>query len=127
MTLADDILAARGSEFDLGGVLTSLGRAIESAQRFKLTDDVALACMELIHSRPSTLNAALPLCRLPYSSIWVETRGGLGRNQTPIQDRPAPVKQGVLIESANDTGQTGVMTVAWRKKVLKVLLCTLTS
>jgi hypothetical protein len=113
MTLGDDILAACGSDLDVGGVLTSLGSAIKTAQRFKLADDVTLACKELIHSRPSTLNAALPLCRLPYPSIWVEARGGLGRQHITAKDRQTPVKQGVLVESNSDTGQTGAMTVAW--------------
>jgi hypothetical protein len=117
MTLGDDILAARGSDLDIGGVLTNLGGAIKNAQRFKLTDEVTRACVELIHSRPSTLNAALPLCRLPYPVIWIETRGGLGHNHSTTEDRPTPVRQGVLIESADDTGQTGVMTVAWAHRI----------
>ena len=43
--LADEILAARGSRFDEGSILTSLAGAIEQAQRFDLHDDVVTAAL----------------------------------------------------------------------------------
>jgi hypothetical protein len=115
MTLADDILAASGGPLDLCGVLTSLGGVIKNAQRFRLTDEVARTCGDLAYSKPSTLNAALPLCRLPYSTIWIENRGGLGRYLNTDPGRPVPLRQGVLVESTG--AQTGVMTITWAHRV----------
>src|SRR5215468_10739964 len=111
MTLGDDFLAARGGPLDFGGALTSIGAAIAQAQRFKLTDEVARSCGQLTHSKPSTLNAALPLCRLPHPSMWIEYRGGLGAPAAEDASRPVPLRQGVLVESCGE--QTGIMTVTW--------------
>jgi hypothetical protein len=112
MTLANDIAAAVGGPFDLYGILASISKSIEQAGRFGLTDDVARTCCDLAYSRPSTLNAALPLVRLPYPKVWIENRGGLGKEL--IQPgRPAPLRQGVLLEAVDGNGQVGAMTLAW--------------
>ena len=115
MRLSDQILAARGGPLDLMGFASSLGALIAKAQRFELSDEVARACGELVYSRPSSLLAALPLCRLPYETTWIEFRGGLGNNQASRRDfdgAPVPSRQGALIESMPG-GQVGFMTFAW--------------
>jgi len=114
LRLADHILAARGTGFDFGAFATRLGRVIEQAQRFEIGDDVAKACGQLVFSRPSSLLAALPLCRLPYETMWVECRGGLGQAENlrkDFDDAPVPWKQGVLVEAFE--GQRGFMSFAW--------------
>jgi hypothetical protein len=111
MRLSDHILAARGTETDLGGFATGMSKVLLQAERFEISDEVARACFELVDSRPSALAAALPLCRLPYETMWLEWRGGLGN---PVQTRPGapvPERQGMLIESMQ--GQIGFMTLAW--------------
>jgi hypothetical protein len=116
MRLADDMLAARGTLNDIGGFAAHMAPWIETAERFEVADEVARAAGDLIDSRPSSLVAALPLCRLPYETMWVEYRGGLGKDggvgRRKFDDAPTPSKQGVLIESMPG-GQTGFMTVAW--------------
>jgi hypothetical protein len=114
MRLADHFLAARGTVHDMFGFVSSLGPWIERAERFEIADEVARACGELVYPRPSSLLAALPLCRLPYEIMWVECRGGLGKYDTrkDFDAAPTPVKQGVLIESMPG-GQVGYMTFAW--------------
>jgi hypothetical protein len=119
--LSDHILAARGSLFDIGGFATFMRPWIERAERFEVTDEVARAAGELVYSRPSSLAAALPLCRLPYETMWIEYRGGLGSGPgtSPggriFDGAPVPAKQGVLVESMPG-GQKGFMTVAWLHK-----------
>jgi hypothetical protein len=116
MRLADQILAARGTMFDIGGFATRMSRFIQEAQRFEIADDVARAAGQLVYSRPSTLAAALPLCRLPYDTTWIECRGGLGRVSKREDNAPIPARQGMLIESPpipGMRGQVGFMTEAW--------------
>jgi hypothetical protein len=111
------MLAAAGTLYDLGGFATLMQPFIKRAQRFEVTDAVACAAGELVYSRPSCLTAALPLCRLPYETMWIEYRGGLGptSGRRVFDDAPVPMKQGVLIESMPG-GQTGFMTVTWMHK-----------
>jgi hypothetical protein len=111
------MLAAAGTLYDLGGFATFMRPYIKSAERFEVADDVARAAGDLVYSRPSCLAAALPLCRLPYDTMWIEYRGGLGPKQgsRKFDNAPVPSKQGVLIESMPG-GQTGFMTVAWLHK-----------
>ena len=125
MTLADEILAARGTQNDMGGIITSLASALEQAERFVLHDDVAAAGYQLIRSRPSSLLDGLALCRLPFSKLWLEWRGGVSLNSWPVYPtterdpatrtvaRPVPKRTGCLIEARDDGGQTGQITWAW--------------
>ena len=114
MRLSDHFLAARGTDADLFGFATGMVPWITRAERFEISDDVARACGELVFSRPSSLLAALPLCRLPYDTMWIECRGGLGKYDTrkDFDAAPTPWKQGVLVE-AMPGGQVGMMTFAW--------------
>jgi hypothetical protein len=109
------MLVAAGGLADIGGFAKNMEPWIKRAQRFEVTDEVARAAGDLIYSKPSSLAAALPLCRLPYETMWIEYRGGLGAATTGNRDfdnAPTPWKQGVLIE-AMPGGQTGFMTIAW--------------
>ena len=114
MRLSDHFLAATGTVSDIGGFATNMRPHIKQAQRFEVADEVAKAAGRLIHSRPSTLLAALPLCRLPYDVMWLEYRGGLASDAhaRAFDGAPVPWKQGVLIQSMPG-GQQGFMTVAW--------------
>jgi hypothetical protein len=111
MRLADHMLAAPGTPADLGGFATSMAPYIKQAQRFEISDEVALACFDLLKSKPSALVAALPLCRIPYETMWVEYRGGLGEPCRNDRNAPVPKRQGALIESMQ--GQVGFITLAW--------------
>jgi len=114
MRLADHILAARDTINDIGRIASSMGRTIERAQRFELHNDVALAAHELLKTRPSTLVAALPLCRLPYSTMWFEWKGGLlGTQKRDLDVAPEPVKEGLLLEEIDSAQQIGCVTLAW--------------
>ena len=101
LSLADRIFAQCGSRADamhLGRSFTFLHKAISLAQRFNLDLDVVHACHELKQSKPSSLVAALPLCRLPYPRMWVEWTGTV------------KWRCGVLIESLNGNPTTGLIT-----------------
>jgi len=117
MRLADQILASRGTIPDVGGFCRSMAPSIQQAQRFEISDEVAKAAGQLIYSRPSTLAAALPLCRLPYPTMWLECRGGLGtHNHRGEEAAPTPHRQGMLIETPPIPGLQGLvgyMTAAW--------------
>ena len=137
MTFADDILAARGSENDLGGIITSLSGAIEQAERFVLHDDVAEAGYQLIRSRPSSLLDAMPLCRLPYRKLWIEWRGSVSTASWPVYPttesnpanrtvpRPVPRRMGCLIEATAADDRAGQMTWAWVHGEDRVNVCPL--
>lgn len=125
MTLADDILAARGTDIDLGGSITSIGTAIEKAQRFVLSDDVVIACHQVTKSRPASLLSAMPICRLPFPKIWIEWRGSIAAElglDRPTAERPTPKKMGCLIEGSDAGGQRGQMSWAWQQDGL-VMVC----
>jgi hypothetical protein len=117
MRLADFMLAARGSLMDMGGFATKLSHHIAKAQRFEIAEDVARAAGDLVNSRPTALAAVLPLCRLPYPTMWLEWRGGLGpENFRGEEAAPTPARQGMLIETPPDpafAGRVGFMTAAW--------------
>src|SRR6185295_18314809 len=117
MNLADHILASKGTIYDLCGMVSGMGRVIEKAERFEMADDVVKAAHSLLDTKPSTLNAALPMCRLPYSTMWIEYKGGLGPvNRRDPKFAPIPARQGFVIEtppSGEGTGQVGFATVAW--------------
>jgi hypothetical protein len=110
MRLSDHFLAAQGTPEDVG-FATTMSKVIVQAERFEIHDEVARACGSLVSSRPSTLVAALPMCRLPYENVWMEWRGGLGKVRPGDRNAPIPEKQGVLIQS--NQGQVGFMTWGW--------------
>jgi len=117
MRLADQIAAVCGTDLDLDDIMTKLASGIARAQRFKIDDDVARAAVGVVRSKPSSLVAALPLCRLPYPVMWLEwdCASMLGtRGNERDEDAPTPQKMGVLIEAlSNDQLQVGQMTWAW--------------
>jgi hypothetical protein len=119
MNLADHILAARGGACDLLGTASSVGHYLQRAERFEMSDDVVFACSDLVKSKPSTLNAALPICRLPFPTMWIEYKGGLcGPNHRDDKTAPVPARQGFLIESPMGgmkelQGQVGWATCGW--------------
>jgi len=121
MRLSDHLMLERGGSCDVGGIFTKTCAAILEAERFELTDDVALAAYNLTKSKPTTLLSALPMTRSPYRKMWLEWRGGLTSSMIdPSIKRnallaPDPLKQGCLIET-DANGQYGTMTFAWLHK-----------
>jgi hypothetical protein len=116
MNLADKIRAARGTMYDICNIASLVGARIAQAQRFDLADDLMRACYNLLDTKPSTMNAALPMCRLPYPLMWLEYRGGLGPENRRGDIAPIPERQGFLIEHFIDypnASQTGQAMVAW--------------
>ena len=116
MNLADHLIAAAGTGLDVAGALSSLADRVKNAERFEMSDDVVRACAELVNSRPSTLNAALPICRLPYNSMWIEYHGGVNAsiNKRDPKTAPIPARQGFLIEGPPEyAGRVGYATLAW--------------
>ena len=134
MILADHILAARGTPLDIHGTITSFAASLETAERFVLSDDIGMAGYQLIQSKPASLLDAMPLCRLPYPSMWFEWGGTCadlaGWNQFPTCEppghrdfaRPIPWRMGCLVEG-EDNGQRGQMTWAWMHKASGVNVC----
>ena len=110
MMLADHLIQGAGDVTDLGGMISSIASRVRQAQRFVMGRDAADACLELLRSRPSNMIKALPLCRLPYETMWIETPGGFSE-MPPRPGAPVPSFQGTLIEGRGE--QRGVMTVAW--------------
>lgn len=120
MRLADHIIAAPGTQADeqFCGAFTNIAPSVRAAEKFELTDDVAMAAYQLTRSKPSALVQAMPMCRMPYPKIWLEWRGGIlgdSKRNDPLFNTPNPAKQGCLIEG-DETGTVGVMTFAWVHK-----------
>jgi hypothetical protein len=70
MHLADEILAARGTDIDVGDLLTDTSTEVLQAQRFELREDVTMAALNLV--RPSSLVEMRQFCRLPHPQMWIE-------------------------------------------------------
>jgi hypothetical protein len=102
--LADEIMAARGSRYDEGGILSSFAGVIERAQRFELHDDVVTAALNLCRNRPSSLLEMQPFCRLSYPKMWVEwSRKRQLEFYSPLApDYDGPSKIGCLLEYESD-------------------------
>jgi hypothetical protein len=111
MRLSDHLMEARGSLCDLHGIVSSVCAEIERAERFVLSDHASDAAGNIVQSRPSTLLKALPLCRLPYKTMWIEWKGGRVGAPQSRPGAPPPAKMGCLIEGIDD--QIGTMTWAW--------------
>jgi len=94
MTLGDDILDARGSDLDIGGVLTNLGSGIKNAQRFKLTDEVARALGCCVEIKPGTVaqvaSAIQQLLQgqLTPASSWSSKLISVGKGHPPGSSVP---------------------------------------
>ena len=116
MRLADQILAARGSENDERsfGQISFLADLLPDAERFELDEFVTAAAASVALSRPSSV-----LARLPFGRLWlvwpaaalVGARPDLRDNATP--EAPVPRRFGVLLEAADETFQRGAMVFAW--------------
>lgn len=111
--LADRLIQARGTEYDLGlgGMIGRIATKIEKAQRFAMNREATLATMQLLQARPSGMMKVMPVCRLPYQTMWIEADSGFGANTRDPKLAPVPIKQGTLIEAFGD--RHGSMTVAW--------------
>ena len=91
MRLSDHIIAERGGDSDTGGIFTSVANALQRAERFDLTDDVAPAAYQLTTSKPSSLLSVLPLWRVPYQKVWLEWRGGANSDMITAANKRDPV------------------------------------
>jgi hypothetical protein len=119
MNLADHIQAAPGTGYDIAGTMSALAHFIAKAERFEMSEDVVQACVSLVDTKPSALNAAMPLCRMPYDNMWIEYRGGINahNNTRDPLTAPIPERQGFLIRSTGQ-GCVGFATVVWVHKTL---------
>lgn len=119
-TLADELLAACGGEYDLGGCITSLASEIKNAQRFVIGADVYAAVEQLTKTKPSTLVDAMCISRLPYRTLWVEWRPV---EKGPVDPRrPTPQRSGCLIEGDANL-QRGEITWVWLHKEHGISVC----
>lgn len=125
---ADRIVAARGSYSDQVSC-RSIGRLaerIERAECFVLDRDAQDAIASVARSKPSSLLAALPLCRLPFKTCWFEWPGDLWDRAPTWNDSdkpwnvevnsnsdPTPKWMGALVEAFDDTHQRVGITLAW--------------
>src|SRR5215472_13371641 len=111
MRLADQIIAARGSNNDrvLYGAISALAHELASAQLFDLSNEVRDACDHVACSRPSSILSAIPVTRLPYPKTWVEWQPG-GPEVKHTNNKPTPSRMGCLLAAADSKLQTGTMT-----------------
>jgi hypothetical protein len=117
MRLADELAAFAGSKLDFGGAGLTITKSIKSAQRFELSDEVRDACVQVCHSKPSSMRVALPLARLPYPRVWVEWV------TLPSDDPMRPRRVGFLAEALLPKGTMYIVTWAWTHKGLPVTVC----
>ena len=117
MRLFDQISADVGSLMDnwAAGSISSVAAALKDCLRFELSDEVRDAAQRVQKSKPSTIMAALPLCRLPYRRVWVEwLPGRVGNLRDAGPDAPPqPQRTGFLMEAVDDSLQRGNITWCW--------------
>lgn len=117
MRLFDQISADIGSFMDKAalGCISSVATTLKDCLRFELSDEVRDAALRVQQSKPSTIMAALPLCRLPYRKVWVEWLPGQNGN---LRDKepdvpPPPQRVGFLMEAIDDSLHRGAITWCW--------------
>jgi hypothetical protein len=123
MRLSDHIIAEVGESNDIGGLFTSFAKSLRQAERFELSDDLAVAAYRLTQAKPTNILKALPLVRAPYRKMWFEWRGGASTRTGWIpanrrrseQFAPDPLKFGALVET-DEGSQIGIVTFAWVHK-----------
>jgi len=127
MHLADEVCQARGGREDVltGGIVSSVAAQLPRAERFDLSDEVVLACENLARSKPSSLLAAIPLCRLPYPNVWFEWRGGARPDRQKPNDPPAPRRIGCLLEASGADLQRCSATWVWHHPSAGLTVCPL--
>lgn len=52
--------------------LRSLGKLITENPRYILSEDMVWVTEQIAESKPTTFTKGLPLCRLPYPTVWLE-------------------------------------------------------
>ena len=115
--LADDIRDAIGTQVDFADCLKLVVNSISTAQRFVISDDVVEAANQLLQSKPSSLVSALPLCRLPYDSMWLEWNGEhpVGANpELGLRPGSHKVKRMGCWIAGGDKGRMGAAFWAWQ-------------
>lgn len=120
--LADEIIALAGTEYDNKGVFGAysiIAASIARAQRFNISSEVHDAADHLAHSKPSSLLHAVPRCRLPFKSVWLEWVPPMtARNDSDINNQllgitAVPRRFGILCESFDDTLARFGATFCW--------------
>ena len=117
MRLFDQVTADVGSFMDQGtqGTISSVAASLKDCLRFELSPEVRDAALQVQQSKPSTIMAALPLCRLPYRSVWAEWSAGREANLRDKQAgaAPQPQRTGFLMEAVDEALQRGNITWCW--------------
>ena len=129
--LADTILAECGGALDrfTGGSVTALARAIQRAGRFDLLPGVIVSAYAVGRSPFTAQLRALPLCRLPFATTWLEWPGSDPvydpfREDSVTPTTPTPARIGALVET-DESRQRGTMTFAWSHRKEGLTICPL--
>jgi len=122
--LADDVMAHISHPAIVEARLyrDDLIAKIKDAQKFVLSDTALDAAFQIHKSKPSSLLAALPLCRPPYKLTWIERVGDAIKDKSwdNSETRPeaiVPEKFGMLIEYLEDSGQNFRVSCMWKQKL----------
>ena len=100
-----------------------LAAKIQIAEKFVLSPTAVIAASQITYSKPSSLLAALPLCRPPYKRMWIERQGNIdgpdwdnseSRNNAKIS---RPLSFGTLIECITDDMTVFSVTYFWRHRM----------
>jgi hypothetical protein len=120
MILADTILAQANSPDEAGmfGAISAFAASLRPAQKFALSDEVAMACHHVGQAKPSSIATAMPFCRSPFPNTWIEwsfsavqAAGGYDAPRPP-DNMIKPVRVGALLQ-LDQTLQRGRMSLAW--------------
>ena len=120
MRLYERLMEEPGGVLDkcmLGGI-TPFCKELAKAQCFQLSEEIAVACSEVVQSRPSTLLSAIDMVRAPYQHTWVEytpnqrTNIRDNHNLFPGKPKPTPKRVGALLMT-NKQCTRGTMILAW--------------
>ncbi len=91
----------------------ALIKNIEGSMKFILDDVVTIAAASIGTSKPSKMVEALPLCRLPFKTTWIECRNAARDWHNNDPERPPPPKIGMLFNGI-DRLQRGTMHLVWK-------------
>jgi len=103
---------------------SELGRKIATAPRYTLDRGAVMMVQNLSNMEPHKFISALPLCRLPHKSIWVEfafrdrsdwldEARKQGKTIQQRADADAPPRLGFYLEALDDAGQDISVQLVW--------------
>jgi hypothetical protein len=100
--LADDVIAQGVNAQDIRKIMCEdLAHELKSAQKFLLDEYFVRAAVNVAHTRPSSIQSALKLCRLPYESVWFEFVTA-HRDWKSSEGKRVPKKIGMYCKNLDD-------------------------